>query len=241
MADNSSLLSSGSPVSLGGISLVQSASPSSIKYGSRQQIKVHKVIGGKRYFQVLGNDPEPITFNAAFWGPDAETSGAALMALADGTAKTLVWGTNNIDVLVEAVPVEDDSAEFRYNVTCHILNVVTASTYTTSAQTASTALTSAAAVPLTTNTSSLSAPISTAQTALVGQSDASVATTQLQAVQTQAQTAVATASGVPLNPAGSTVASYAASLVAASQAASDGVAAQSVLNLSTVALSAATI
>jgi hypothetical protein len=184
---SSSSITSGSPVSLDSFVFTDFASPTTIRRGARQSLKVHKLLGGKRYVQAMGSDPANITWTGAFYGSDALSNSYALEAFCDGQSHTLSWTTANFNVVVESIDFEEEDAggHIQYTITCVILNVVTSASPTTTALQSAQADTNAAnAVTLPAALPSVSTPLSGAMQALsaVG-AQATDALSSLKAVQ----------------------------------------------------------
>lgn len=64
--------SSSAPVILGGITLTGVEVPSALRVGGEHNLVVHKLVGGARVIQAMGNDPARQTLAGLFTGPNAQ-------------------------------------------------------------------------------------------------------------------------------------------------------------------------
>jgi len=60
------------PIVLGGMVLTGIEVPDRLRVGGRQALLVHRVIGGGRVVDALGNDPDRLELSGRFMGPDAQ-------------------------------------------------------------------------------------------------------------------------------------------------------------------------
>ena len=68
-----SLGRAGQPVTLGGLSLNGYEVPDVLRVGGQQSLVVHKLPGGQRVLQSMGDDPAQLTLSGKFVGPTAAT------------------------------------------------------------------------------------------------------------------------------------------------------------------------
>jgi hypothetical protein len=55
-------------VTIGGISLSEWEIPERINFGGKQQVTVHKLIGGNRVIDAMGPDPDDVRWSGRFRG-----------------------------------------------------------------------------------------------------------------------------------------------------------------------------
>ena len=106
------------PVAFAGFEL-----PSSITFGGRQRLAIHKLPGGIRVIDALGPDPADLAFSGIFTGPDAADRARLLDTLRiAGAALPLAW-----DAFLYTVVVENFDADYRspwwipYRLSCTVL------------------------------------------------------------------------------------------------------------------------
>ena len=68
-----SLGRAGQPITLGGLSLNGYEVPDVLRVGGQQSLVVHKLPGGQRVLQSMGDDPAQLTLSGKFVGPTAAT------------------------------------------------------------------------------------------------------------------------------------------------------------------------
>lgn len=66
------------PIMLGGMILTGIEVPDRLQVGGRQMLAVHRVIGGGRVIDALGNDPDRLELSGRFMGPDAQARAQAV-------------------------------------------------------------------------------------------------------------------------------------------------------------------
>jgi hypothetical protein len=66
---------------LGPIAFTDYSPPECMPFGGRQQMAVHKLIGGQRVIDTMGPDDEDITWSGRFFGADALSTCLALDSL----------------------------------------------------------------------------------------------------------------------------------------------------------------
>ena len=106
------------PVAFAGFEL-----PSSITFGGRQRLAIHRLPGGVRIIDALGPDPADLAFSGIFTGPDAADRARLLDTLrVAGAALPLAW-----DAFLYTVVVERFEADYRspwwvpYRLSCTVL------------------------------------------------------------------------------------------------------------------------
>ena len=106
------------PVAFAGFEL-----PSSITFGGRQRLAIHRLPGGVRIIDALGPDPADLAFSGIFTGPDAADRARLLDTLRMvGQALPLAW-----DAFLYTVIVERFEADYRspwwvpYRISCSVL------------------------------------------------------------------------------------------------------------------------
>jgi hypothetical protein len=125
-----SAFSSGGPVSLGNLFFDSFDVPSQITYGGKQSLKIHKMIGGARQIDAMGDDPNAVSWTGLFLSSDATARAQTLEQMrVSGDVQALLWGAFNINVVIdEATFVYKNASEIEYTVSCEILDVATAIT-----------------------------------------------------------------------------------------------------------------
>ena len=90
------------PITIGGITLTGAQAPSEFTIGGQQQVVIHKLPGGDRIINAIGNDPNRLTLAGTFFGPNTTTSYQGLASLRQaGTTKTLsIMGQSLLVVIV---------------------------------------------------------------------------------------------------------------------------------------------
>jgi len=66
------------PVILGGMVLTGIEVPDRLRVGGRQMLAVHRLAGGGRVVDALGNDPDRLELSGRFMGPDAQSRASAV-------------------------------------------------------------------------------------------------------------------------------------------------------------------
>ncbi len=119
------------PVAFAGFEL-----PSSITFGGRQRLAIHRLPGGLRIIDALGPDPADIAFSGIFTGPDAADRARLLDTLRDRRpALPLAW-----DAFLYTVVLEQFEADYRspwwipYRLSCTVLRDEAAALVSTSWQ-----------------------------------------------------------------------------------------------------------
>ena len=106
------------PVAFAGFEL-----PSSITFGGRQRLAIHRLPGGVRIIDALGPDPADLAFSGIFTGPDAADRARLIDTLRMvGQPLPLAW-----DAFLYTVIVERFEADYRspwwvpYRISCTVL------------------------------------------------------------------------------------------------------------------------
>lgn len=80
-------------VTLGGVVFRDFEVPDAIAFGGKQRLALHQPVGGGQVIDVLGAEPDAISFTGTFSGPDAELRARTLdVARAAGAVLPLSWG-----------------------------------------------------------------------------------------------------------------------------------------------------
>lgn len=108
---------------IGGISLNEWEIPERINFGGRQQLTVHKLIGGSRVVDAMGPDPDDVRWSGRFRGPSALNRANALDALrASGAQVPLFYLGKFLTVVVsEFKPGAERFYEIPYQITCTVV------------------------------------------------------------------------------------------------------------------------
>ncbi len=75
-----------SPVTLGSMTFAGFEVPDQLRVGGEQTLVVHKLPGGDRVIQAMGNDPDRLTLSGRFIGPTAQSRAQQVEALRRGGA-----------------------------------------------------------------------------------------------------------------------------------------------------------
>lgn len=107
--------------SSGGLS---GGNPEQVKFGLKEQIVIHKMIGGARILDMLGDDPEDISWSGFFLGPDAVELAQALYALQQGKELLdLTFGLYNASVVISQLDLVYKKAFWvDYSITCIVVD-----------------------------------------------------------------------------------------------------------------------
>ncbi|NTG73306.1 amidohydrolase [Agrobacterium rhizogenes] len=108
---------------IGGISLSEWEIPERINFGGRQQVTVHKLIGGNRTVDAMGPDPDDVRWSGRFRGPNALTRATALDALrASGAEVPLYYLGRVLTVVITQFRADAErSYEIPYQITCTVV------------------------------------------------------------------------------------------------------------------------
>ncbi len=111
-------------ITLDGIAFHWTANPEQVKFGLKEQIVIHKMIGGARILDMLGDDPEDITWSAFFLGPNAVDLAQQLYALQQTkTLLNLTFGLYNATVVISQLDLVYKKAFWvDYSITCIVVD-----------------------------------------------------------------------------------------------------------------------
>jgi hypothetical protein len=111
-------------VTIGGISLSEWEIPERINFGGKQQVTVHKLIGGTRVIDAMGPDPDDVRWSGRFRGPTALQRSAALDLLrASGAEVPLIYLGKFLTVVITDFRCDAErSYEIPYQITCTVVS-----------------------------------------------------------------------------------------------------------------------
>lgn len=111
-------------VLLGNIQFAEREVPDTIKFGAKQMLAVHKVMGGNRTIDAIGPDPEPISWSGLFLGESASVRARMCDELAkSGEEVNLFWGTFSFIVVVsDFQAIYKHEWEVRYTIHCVVVS-----------------------------------------------------------------------------------------------------------------------
>jgi hypothetical protein len=121
------LFSSSGVITLGEFEFTDYEVPERANFGSKQMTGTHKLPGGRRVFDLLGPDPDPITWSGLLLGTDAEARARELRRMCDsGEVVGLIIGEDRWDVLVSEVSFEAIRVgyHYQYKISCMIVDAV---------------------------------------------------------------------------------------------------------------------
>jgi hypothetical protein len=99
-----------SPISIGTIDLQDFEVPSSVRFGGRHRLAVHKLSDGRRIVESLGPDDGEISFRGTASGADADSRIRAINRLRlSGEAVWLAWESFRYRVVVKSLMMEYQS------------------------------------------------------------------------------------------------------------------------------------
>jgi hypothetical protein len=116
-----------STVLLGPIVFQQREVPDVMPWGGKQQLAIHKQLGGRRVIDAMGPDPHPIEWHGLFFNTinnqGATQRARAVAALRDSGAQVgLVWGSFAFVVVVsEFDAYYKNEWEVQYKISCEIV------------------------------------------------------------------------------------------------------------------------
>jgi hypothetical protein len=112
-----------STVLLGSIVFQQREVPDIMPWGGKQQLAIHKNLGGTRVIDAMGPDPHPIEWHGLFFGTAASTRARAVDALKDSGAQVgLVWGSFAYVVVVSEFEAQyKNEWEVGYRICCEVV------------------------------------------------------------------------------------------------------------------------
>lgn len=114
-------------VVLGDVSFAYLEVPAGIRFGGRQCLATHKLVGGARVVQSLGPDDRELEWSGYFTGPSAGARARHLDYLRrQGSRQTLTWDQYRYDVVIESF--EADFQRFYhipYRIECLVVEDLT--------------------------------------------------------------------------------------------------------------------
>jgi hypothetical protein len=115
---------SNSAVTIGAISLQDFEVPTSIQFGGRQRLVIHRTSNGARTVEPLGPDDSQIRFQGIFSGPNAEPRVRALNDLRlSGSVVLLTWQSFQYQIVVESLTAIYYSQWWiSYHISCVIIH-----------------------------------------------------------------------------------------------------------------------
>lgn len=92
------------PVTLGTLTLTDVEVSNALEIGGKQELVVHKLVGGDRVIQVMGPDPDPIILAGMFTGPGAQVCALQLTKMCDvGSPVRLGFPGGSLMVVIRPV------------------------------------------------------------------------------------------------------------------------------------------
>jgi hypothetical protein len=121
ITDLASIFGGSTTLTLGGITFESFEVPASIKFGNTQAIVLHKIPGGTRVIDLMGPDPDPISWSGIMLGANANSRAQALQAACDaGKVVTLSWATFSFDVVIGRFEGAVGWSRCDYTISCTI-------------------------------------------------------------------------------------------------------------------------
>jgi hypothetical protein len=113
-----------SPISIGTIDLKDFEVPSSVRFGGRHRLAVHKLSDGRRTVETLGPDDGEISFRGTASGADADARIRAINRLRlSGEAVWLAWESFRYRVVVKSLMMEYQSPWWiPFRVSCAVVD-----------------------------------------------------------------------------------------------------------------------
>lgn len=110
-------------VKLGDFAFTNTEVPQEIPYGGGQGLVIHKLVGGKRIIDAMGEDNAPLTWNGLMIGPTADKRARYLDTLrVKGGELKLTWGDHSYRVIIrEFVPTYQRFYQVPYRITCEVV------------------------------------------------------------------------------------------------------------------------
>lgn len=111
-------------VVIGGISLQSWEIPEHINFGGRQQVALHKLIGGQRVVDAMGPDAADVRWSGRFRGSNAMLRAQALDAMrAAGAEVELYYLSTFLLVVITEFRAEPERFyEIPYTITCTVVS-----------------------------------------------------------------------------------------------------------------------
>jgi hypothetical protein len=112
-----------SSVLLGPVVFTRREVPDIMPWGGKQQLAIHKQLGGRRVIDAMGPDPKPISWHGLFFGPTASTRARTVDALKDAGGQVgLVWGSFAYVVVISEFEADyKHEWEVAYKITCEVV------------------------------------------------------------------------------------------------------------------------
>lgn len=109
---------------LGNVAFQDFEIPSKINFGGKQNIHIHKLVGGYRVVDALGPDPDDIKWSGRFRGAEALSRARALDRLrASGAQVGLMWGGLSYRVILSHFKADYERFyEIPYECTCTVVS-----------------------------------------------------------------------------------------------------------------------
>lgn len=109
---------------LGNISFQEFEIPAKINFGGKQNLAIHKLVGGYRVVDTLGPDPDDIKWQGRFRGASALSRARALDRLrASGAQVPLMWGGLSYSVVLSHFKADYEKFyEIPYECTCTVVS-----------------------------------------------------------------------------------------------------------------------
>ena len=96
--------------------------PERISYGGQQQLTTHKLPGGARVLDVLGDDPSAISWSGLFFGSGCQARRAQLEAIRTaGELVDLSFSDVSYQVIVADCRFEETFQRITYTVSCEVM------------------------------------------------------------------------------------------------------------------------
>lgn len=177
--------------------------PENIPFGGEQRLVVHRMVGGAKIIDAMGDDPAPLEWSGIFLGSNAGARVDDLIAMrVDGLPIDLTWGDRRYTVIVRRFdPLYDAPFRIPYRIVCEVLKDQTFDSDAAGGLDGQIGsdLTTAKALTATVGDSTLSSLMATLSTATsnvssfakAAQSEISAVVTPLNAVRSQAQVLIA--------------------------------------------------
>lgn len=110
------------PVVIGNVVLQSFEVPASITWGGAQRLIVHKMPGGNRQIDAMGEDPMPISWTGRMLGFDRDSRAQQFDAMRKaGQPVPLQWGSHLYTVVVSRFQGADASDQITYQISCEVV------------------------------------------------------------------------------------------------------------------------
>jgi hypothetical protein len=114
-------------VLLGSIQFVEREIPDFVPWGGKQQLAIHKLLGGTRVIDAMGPDPNPIKWSGNLYATKAHPLPSVRARQIDAMRKagaqvSLTWGSFNYLVVVqEFQAIYKHEWQIAYTITCEVV------------------------------------------------------------------------------------------------------------------------